>query len=92
MTTMKIFTTVMCYLAISNSIVVVNLQIKQFNITAIQVYVPTFDYTVDEVEELYGNRKKATEHVTVTDIVIFMGNWNAKVGSGRNGSIAGQYV
>ena len=55
------------------------LQAKPFNIVFIQVYAPTSDYTDDQVEEFYENIKKATEQVKGTDVVIFLGDWKARL-------------
>ena len=78
----KYASAVMGFLPISKRVIVVKLQGKPFNLTVIQVYAPTADKTEEELEEFYEDLEKAYKHVNSTDILIVMGDMNAKIGKG----------
>ena len=59
----------------------VHLQDKPFNITVIQVYVPTSNAEEAEVEWSYEDIQDLLELIPKTDVLFFTGDWNAKVGS-----------
>ena len=52
---------------------------KPFNITVIQVYVPTSD--AEEAEQFYENLQDLLELTPKKDVLFIIGDWNAKVGS-----------
>ena len=56
-------------------------QSKPFNITVIQVYVPTSNAEEDEVERSYEDLQDLLELTPKKDILFIIGGWNAKVGS-----------
>ena len=64
---------------------------KQFDVCIIQVYAPTCDYSEEEVDEFYGDVTKAKQQCKPHDIVLVLGDLNAKVGGGRFGEIVGPY-
>ena len=56
---------------------------KPFNITVIQVYVPTTDAEEAEVDQFYENLEdllELTPKKEEEDVLFIIGNWNAKVG------------
>ena len=55
------------------------LQGKPFNITVIQVYAPTSNAEVAEVERLYEDLQDLLELTPRKDVLFIIGNWNAKV-------------
>ena len=59
----------------------VHFQGKPFNITVIQVYVPTSNAEEAEVEQFYEDLQDFLELTPQKDILFTIGNWNAKVGS-----------
>ena len=59
----------------------VRLQGKPFNITVIQVYVPTSYAEEAEVERFYKDRQELLELTPKKDVLFIIGDWNAKVGS-----------
>ena len=59
----------------------VHFQGKPFNITVIQVYVPTSNAEEAEVERFYEDLQDFLELTPQKDILFTIGNWNAKVGS-----------
>ena len=59
----------------------VSFQAKQFNIMAIQVYAPTSNAKVTEVEWFYEDILDLLELTPKKDVLFIIGDWNAKVGS-----------
>ena len=59
----------------------VHFQGKPFNITVIQVYVPTTNAKEAEVEWFYDDLQGLLELTPKKDVLFIIGDWNAKVGS-----------
>ena len=59
----------------------VHLQGKPFNITVIQVYVPTSNAEETEVERFYEDLQDLLELTPKKDVLFIIGEWNAKVES-----------
>ena len=59
----------------------VHFQGKPFSITVNQVYVPTTDAEEAEVEWFYEERQDLLELIPKTDILFFIEDGNAKIGS-----------
>ena len=54
---------------------------KPFNITVIQVCVPTTNAEEAEVEQFYEDLQDPVELTTKKDVFFIIGDWNAKVRS-----------
>ena len=65
----------------NDTIISVCLQGKPFNITVIQVYVPTSNAEEAEVEWFYEDLQGLLELTPKKDVLFIIGDWNAKVGS-----------
>ena len=52
---------------------------KPFNITVIQVYVPTSNAEEAEVERFYEDLQDLLELTPPKDVLFIIGDWNAKV-------------
>ena len=59
----------------------VHFQSIPFNITVIQVYAPTSNAGEAEVEQFYEDLQDFIELTPKKDVLFFIGDWNAKVGS-----------
>ena len=59
----------------------VSFQGKPFNITVIQVYTPTSNAEEAEVEWFYEDLQDFLELTSEKDVLLIVGDWNAKVGS-----------
>ena len=59
----------------------VHFQGKPFNITVIQVYALTSKAEEAEVERFYEDLQVLLELTPKKDVLIFIGDWNAKLGS-----------
>ena len=57
------------------------LQGKPFNITVIQVYVPTSNAEEAKVERFYEDLQDLLELTPKKDVLFIIGDWNTKVGS-----------
>ncbi|CAF3843461.1 unnamed protein product [Rotaria sordida] len=64
-----------------------------FNLTIINVYAPTSEASMDDIETFYGNLEEAVANTPKKDILIITGDWNAKVGDNNTGwkSVMGKY-
>ena len=65
----------------NNRMISVRFQGKPFNITVIQVYVPTSNSEEAEVEWFYEDLQDLLELTPKKDVLFIIGDWNAKVGS-----------
>ncbi|XP_012941986.1 craniofacial development protein 2, partial [Aplysia californica] len=79
------------YLTISDRVMLVRLKGSPFDTTIIQAYAPTSESTEDEIEKFYDEINQAKTHCKSQDIVIVMGDFNAKVGAIRHEDIVGPY-
>ena len=64
---------------------------KPFNITVIQVYVPTSNAEEAEVEQFYEDLKDLLELTAKKDVLFIIGDWNAKVGSQETPGVTGKF-
>ncbi len=62
-----------------------------FNICIIQVYAPTSEHDEEEVDQFYSEVNQAREQYKEHEVIIMMGDHNAKVGLGRTGNIVGPH-
>ena len=67
----------------------VHLQGKPFNITIIQVYVPTSNDEEVEVERFYEDLQDLLELTPKKDVLFIIGDWNAKVGTQETPGVTG---
>ena len=80
------------YWPISDTVVMVKLQAKSFNINLIQVYAPTQDYDDENIEEFFEQIQLPVSYTKPSDIICIMGNLNAKVGNVTDFNIIGFYL
>ena len=66
---------------------------QPINLTVIQVYAPTADCDDSEINHFYSMLNDTMKQVPKKDILMIMGDWNAKVGSDNSGyeDIMGRY-
>ena len=63
---------------------------KPFNITVIQVCVPTSNAEEAEVERFYEDLQDLLELTPQKDVLFIIGDWNAKVGSQETPGVTGK--
>ena len=69
----------------------VHFQGKPFNITVIQVYVPTSSADEAEVEQFYEDLQDLLELTPKKDVLFIIRDWNAKVGSQETPGVTGKF-
>ena len=69
----------------------VRFQGKPFNITVIQVYVPTSNAEETEVDQFYKDLQDLLELTPPKDVLFIIGDWNAKVGSQETPGVTGKF-
>ena len=67
------------------------LQGKPLNTTVIQVYAPTSNAEEAEVERFYEYLQDLLELTPKKDVLVILGDWNAKVGSQETPGITGKF-
>ena len=70
----------------------VHFQGKPFNITVIQVYTPTSNAEEAEVEWFYEDLQDLLELTPKKDVLLIIGDWNAKVGSQETPGVTGKFA
>ena len=69
----------------------VRLKGKPFNITVIQVYAPTSNAEEAEVERFYEDIQDLLELTPLKDVLLIIGEWDAKVGSQETPGVTGKF-
>ena len=69
----------------------VHFQGKPFNITVIQVCVPTSNAEEAEVEQFYEDPQDLLELTPKKDVLFIIGDWNAKVGNQETPGVTGKF-
>ena len=64
---------------------------KPFNITVIQVYIPTSNAEEADVEQFYEDLQDLLELTPKKDVLFIIGDWNAKVGSQEIPGVTGKF-
>ena len=68
----------------------VRFQGKPFNITVIQVYAPNTNAEEAEVEQFYEDLQDLLEQTPKKDVIVIIGDWNAKVESQEIPGVTGK--
>ena len=69
----------------------VRFQGEPFNITVIQVYAPTSNVEEAEVEWFYEELQYLLGLTPKKDVLLIIGDWNAKVGSQETPGVTGKF-
>ena len=69
----------------------VHFQGKPLNIMVIQVYTPTSNAEEAEVEQFYEHLQDLLELTSKKDVLLSIGDWNAKVGSQETPGVTGKF-
>ena len=75
----------LCAEAVNERILAVRLKCKHNNMTIFVVYAPTNEAEETEKDKFYQSLQSAIEKVPKRDVVIFLGDFNARVGKERKG-------
>ena len=79
------------YWTISDQVIIIKLKYKPVDINLIQVYAPTSESSVEDLEESYGILDSAVKLCKNNEIKIIMGDLNTKVGRGKHNTIVGPF-
>ncbi|XP_065066164.1 craniofacial development protein 2-like [Rhopilema esculentum] len=81
----------MGYWAISDRVILVKLKGQPFNISIIIVYAPPSESSEEEIVAFYNKLEEAKSHCKSQEIVVIMGDLNAKVGQEADGEVIGKH-
>ncbi|KAJ8046066.1 Craniofacial development protein 2 [Holothuria leucospilota] len=81
----KLARSVQGYWPISDRVMMAKMNTRPFNIVIIQVYAPTSAHSIEEIEKFYEEISKALDQVPSQDMLVVMGDLNAKIGQGEDG-------
>ncbi|XP_054852739.1 craniofacial development protein 2-like [Eublepharis macularius] len=76
---------------ISDRVMKICIRGKPLNLTIIQVYAPTADVDVVDIEEFYANVQSTLNQTPQNDIIYIIGDFNAKVGNGEVTGVVGSH-
>jgi len=79
------------YWPMSDRILLVKLKGQPFDISIIQVYAPTSEASDNEIEDFYEKLDAAKAQCKSQEVIIVMGDFNAKIGEGREDDIVGPH-
>ncbi|CAF1510283.1 unnamed protein product, partial [Rotaria sp. Silwood1] len=69
---------VLGYNPINSRLITARFNATPFNITIINVYAPTSDAPEDDIETFYDNLEDAVAQTPKKDVLVIVGDWNAK--------------
>ena len=75
----------------NDRMILIRFQGKPFNITVIQVYAPTSNAEVAEVEWFYEHLQDLLEQTPKKDVLFIIGDWTAKAGSQETPGVTGKF-
>ena len=76
---------------VSNRNIMLKLKAKPFDIAIIQTYAPTTSHDDEAIERHYQEIDKMTKEVKSTDVLIILGDFNAKIGKGAYQDLIGPH-
>lgn len=79
------------YVPISERILLIQMNTTPIKLNILQVYAPTAEKEEEEVEEFYEEINKTLKTINKNEILITMGDFNAKIGKGREGEGVGPH-
>src|SRR5215469_685555 len=79
------------YWAVSYRVLLVRIKGNPFNICLIQVYAPTTQHEEDEMDKFYREVQSAKDQCKQHEMIIVMGDLNAKVGNERFDEVVGPW-
>jgi len=82
---------IMGYWPVSQRNILLRINTKPYNLAIIQTYAPTTSYEDEDVEEYFEEVKKCLKQVKSNEIILILGDFNARVGKGRVKDTAGQH-
>ena len=87
----KISKRLLGYWAISDRVLMMRIKGKPFDISVIQLYAPTADSSEEEIDLFYEQLDEAKRQCKSQDVIIVMGDLNAKVGNEEIEQVTGRF-
>ncbi|XP_062591872.1 craniofacial development protein 2-like [Saccostrea cucullata] len=72
--------TVMGCRPVSSRLISIRLKATPFDISVVQSYAPTNDYSDEDLDDFYNQLQEIIDETPKKDILVVQGDWNAKVG------------
>ena len=82
---------VLGYWLLSDRVMLLKLKGIPFNLAIIMVYAPTTESSEEEIDNFYPTLDHAKAQCRSQEVVIIMGDLNAKVGKGEQGDMVGKF-
>lgn len=79
------------FFPISERILIVKVNTPPFMTNIIQCYAPTADSKDEEIELFYNQMNEAIAYCKSQEVIIVMGDMNAKIGKGKVGNVVGDH-
>lgn len=79
------------FIPFNDRVTLLKLQTTHRNLNIIQIYAPTNDKSDAEVEDFYSVLDEAMKHTKKGEINMVIGDFNAKIGSGKENDVVGQH-
>ena len=76
---------------VSERVILVKIDAKPIPLNIIQVYAPTGDHSDDEDDDFYEQVDSVRSRCKPGEVILVMGDLNAKVGKGRSGNVVGNF-
>ena len=76
---------------ISDRVVLAKFAAKPFNLAVVQAYAPTGDSSQEELETFYKQINLALQEVKPQEYLVILGDFNAKIGKGKDGTSVGPF-
>ena len=77
---------VLGYNPVSERVITLRVNTKPVNITFVQVYAPTGASSEEEITSFYEQLQGVLDNVCRNDVIVIMGDWNAKIGKSMHKS------
>ncbi|KAG1651907.1 Craniofacial development protein 2 [Nymphon striatum] len=79
------------YWTVNERCILLKIKAKPFDIAIIQIYAPTQDWSDEKIESFYENIQNTIKQLKSTDVLMVIGDFNAKVGNESYKDIVGKY-
>lgn len=79
------------FIPVNERILLIQINASPVNTNIIQVYAPTTDHSDGEIQEFYDQIHNVIKNLPKHELLIIMGDFNARIGKGKDGHHVGPY-
>lgn len=79
------------FIPVSDRVALLQINTKPVQMNLIQVYAPQSEYDDQTVETFYQSVQHALSQIKKGEIIMVLGDFNAKIGEGRDGDVVGKF-